>query len=50
MVPPLAVMVGEAITVTVATAVFDEGQPWALIPLTEYVVVAAGETNADPPE
>ena len=48
-VPALALTVGWLITVTVLTAVFDEGQPRELVPVTEYDVLLSGLTVNVPP-
>ena len=49
MVALLAASVGVALTDKVATAVFDDTQPLAAVPVTEYVVVIAGDTVKVPP-
>jgi hypothetical protein len=44
MLPLVAATTGNATTVTVATAVFEERQPTELVPVTEYEVFDAGLT------
>jgi hypothetical protein len=43
-VPDVAATTGNDITVTVATAVFEDKHPAALVPVTEYDVVPEGDT------
>jgi hypothetical protein len=49
MLPLFTEMAGTAFTVTLDTAVLDETQPCALVPVTEYAVVEEGVTVKVPP-
>ena len=48
--PPLALMTGDETTETFEMAVFELAHPKALVPVTEKLVVDAGETIFEPPE
>jgi hypothetical protein len=50
MLPLFTDTVGVIFTVTLLTAVFPDTQPWALVPVTLYVVLTNGDTIADPLE
>ena len=48
MAPLLTVIVGVEFTVTLAIAVLELIQPAVFVPVTEYELVAVGETTAEP--
>ena len=50
MVPLFTLMIGKVFTVTAEIAVLEETQPTALVPVTEYVVLVAGDTTGEPLE